>query len=156
MKVIQAQRTCRFMIIILLPYPSEPTGFMDYIFNGGIVVLFLGPSENYPWWDDLLGISISKGDSVVPNPDHWLKTILKKYPFVWYCLIEPRYYPEEPPIPLKFEKVGTAISGKCVSLIIHYGKGKLILLPILEKIPEKLIRELIDRIKENYFKNTMI
>ncbi|MCZ7402613.1 MAG: hypothetical protein O8C61_10365 [Candidatus Methanoperedens sp.] len=53
-----------------LPYPSEPTGFMDYIYSGGIVVLFLGPSENYPWWDDLLGTSISKGDSVVPNPDH--------------------------------------------------------------------------------------
>jgi hypothetical protein len=141
-----------------LPYPSEPTGFMDYIFSGGIVVLFLGPSENYPWWDELLGIPTGRGDSVVPNPDHWLKTILKKYPFVWYCLIEPLsyFYQEEPPINLHFENVGTAVSGKCVSSIVHYGKGKLILLPILEKIPEELIRELIDGIKENYFRKSMI
>jgi hypothetical protein len=141
-----------------LPYPSEPTGFMNYIYYGGIVVLFLGPSEKYPWWDELLGISVSKGDSVVPNPDHWLKTILRKYPFVWYCLIEQGgyYFREEDGLNLHFENVGTAVSGKCVSSIIHYGNGKLILLPILEKIPEELIRELIDGIKKNYFKSSMI
>ncbi|MCZ7402614.1 MAG: hypothetical protein O8C61_10370 [Candidatus Methanoperedens sp.] len=51
--------------------------------------------------------------------------------------------------------MGTAVSDKCVSSIVHYGKGKLILLPIPENpknMSVDLICDLLDGIKNNYFK----
>lgn len=51
-----------------------------------------------------------------------------------------------------FEIAGTTISGKCISSVIHYGSGKLILLPIPEKMSIDLIRDLLDGIKNNYIK----
>ena len=134
---------------IRYPYPSEITEFVDYVSSGGMVVIFLGPSDGYPWWNGFLKISTGKGDSITPNKDHWLKDILRKYDFVWYCLIAPSKDFQELESILSFESVGTAVSGKCVSSVIHFGKGKLILLPIIEEVPKDLIRELIDGIKKN-------
>lgn len=153
-----------------IPYPTEPTGFLEYISGGGIAVIFLGPSDNYPWMEEpFLDISISKGETTIPNPKHWLKEILKNYHFTWFCMIEPgdillykqiiKHFDSlaenRSPTVRIFEVAGTTISGKCVSAIIHYGSGKLILLPIPENpinMSVDLIRDLLDGIKNNYFK----
>lgn len=157
-----------------LPYPTEPTGFLEYISGGGIAVIFLGPSDNYPWMEEpFLNISISKGETIIPNPKHWLKEILENYHFTWFCMIEPgnillykqiiKHFDSlaenRSPRVRIFEVAGTTISGKCVSAIVHYGSGKLILLPIPENpinMSVDLIRNLLDGIKNNYFKKNEI
>lgn len=151
------------------PYPNQ-TEFFEYISGGGIVVLFLGLSNSYPWGKNLtkfLIVSESYGESINPNPKHWLKTIFGKYRFFWFCLLKPGEILETHQS-LKdltnlvnrqlgktenndvFEIAGTTVSGKCVSSVIQYGNGKLILLPIPEKMSEDLIRDLLDGIKKNY------
>lgn len=158
------------------PYPSEPTGFLDYISGGGIVVIFLGYSPyEYPWGKRFLNVSASRGYSIIPDAKHWLKDIFKKYHFTWGCMLSPddMLFLRQKIADLEkkmenvvgerrlstekvFEIAGTTISGKCISAVIHYDSGKLILLPIPEKMSVDLIRELLDGIKNNYFKKDEI
>lgn len=145
------------------PYPSNE--FFDYIEAGGIVVIFLGPSISYPWNKQFLIVSTSSGESINPNPKNWLKNILRKHHFNWSCLLKPgeilnnlqslqmvsqlltRQHGGNYGV---FEIAGTTISGKCVSSVIHYYGGKLILLPTPKKMNKDLIRNLLDGIKKNY------
>ena len=57
------------------PYPSDPSGFLDYINGGGIVVIFVGYSRDYPWSENFLEVSYGKGNSINPASKHWLKVI---------------------------------------------------------------------------------
>lgn len=160
------------------PYPSNQE-FFEYISGGGIVILFLGPSKSYPWRNSTKFLAVSTtsgGETIVPNPKHWLKNIFKKYRFVWHCFLKPgetlqnqqnlivltqlmrsNFQLESLENNAVFEIAGTTISGKCVSSVINYGNGKLILLPLVAlSETENLIRDLLDGIKNNYFKKKEI
>ena len=160
------------------PYPSNQE-FFEYISGGGIVILFLGPSKSYPWRNSTKFLAVSTtsgGETIVPTPKHWLKNIFKKYRFVWHCFLEPgetlrnqqnlmlltqlmrsNFQLESLENNDVFEIAGTTISGKCVSSVINYGNGKLILLPLVAlSETENLIRDLLDGIKNNYFKKKEI
>lgn len=158
------------------PYPTESSDFLTYLHGGGVVVVFVGPNTVYPWGSskDFLSLSgvAGGGETIKPKASHWLNSILDKSNFNWHCFITQggslamSSALRDALNDIKglsgktdraseiFEITGTTLGGECVSAIIHYGIGKLILLPLPKnpiEIPNKLIRQIIDGIKDNYF-----